>query len=158
MSSISKNSSVLESQHRAGTRWSRHARPIGRCALGAMLLLAGISHLSWARQSFQAQVPTWFPIEPDIVVIGSGIIEVAVGSALILLPRKRVPLGWTVAAFFTLIFPGNVSQMVTHTNAFGLDSDLKRIVRLAGQPVLVLWALWSTGAWREWRASHPRNR
>ena len=37
-------------------------------------------------------------------------------------------------------------------DAFGLDSDTSRLIRLFFQPVLVVWALWSTGAWAAWRA------
>ncbi|TFC91580.1 hypothetical protein [Cryobacterium sp. TMT3-29-2] len=49
-------------------------------------------------------------------------------------------------------FPGNISQFVTATASFGLDSDLSRGIRLLFQPLLAAWALWSTGAWRAWRA------
>jgi len=63
-----------------------------------------------------------------------------------------VAVGWIVAAFFVVIFPGNISQFVNRVDAFGLTSDLARGARLLLQPLLVLWALWSTGAWRD-RAS-----
>ena len=53
--------------------------------------------------------------------------------------------------FFVAVFPGNISQYLTHTDAFGLDSDPARALRLVFQPVLVAWALWSTGAWQAWR-------
>ena len=42
---------------------------IGRIVLGAFILGAGISHLSFSRQEFQAQVPPWLPIDADTVVI-----------------------------------------------------------------------------------------
>lgn len=44
------------------------------------------------------------------------------------------------------------------TDAFGLTSDTARFVRLFFQPVLVAWALWSTGAWRAWRAQRRASR
>jgi uncharacterized membrane protein len=50
------------------------------------------------------------------------------------------------ALFFVLIFPGNINQYVNHLNAFGLDADTKRFIRLLFQPLLVAWALWSSGA------------
>ena len=131
---------------------SSPARTVSRIALGAALLFTGTAHLTTARTTFQAQVPTWMPLDADLVVVVSGIVELALGAALILLPRHRVVLGWTVAAFFVAIFPGNISQYVTGTAAFGLDSDTARFARLFFQPVLVLWALWSTGAWAAWRA------
>jgi uncharacterized membrane protein len=112
-------------------------------------------HLTLARAEFQAQVPAWVPLDADFVVVASGIVEIALGLGLIVLRRFRVAVGWLAAAFFVAIFPGNISQFVTGTDAFGLTSDLARGIRLLFQPLLVLWALWSTGAWlafTQWRA------
>lgn len=123
-----------------------------RILLGLFLGLAGISHLSVLRQEFLAQVPTWLPIDGDLVVVLSGIVEIVLGVGLIILSgRYRLMIGWATAAFFVAIFPGNLSQYVNQIDAFGLDSDLSRFIRLFFQPVLVIWALWSTGAWRAWR-------
>ncbi|MBC7552070.1 MAG: DoxX family membrane protein [Cellulomonas sp.] len=128
-------------------------RLIGRLLLGAVLLYAGVSHLTTGRAEFQAQVPTWFPVDPDLVVIVSGWVEIALGAALLAAPRRfQWAIGLVVAAFFVAVFPGNISQLLTRTDAFGLDSDAARAIRLVFQPVLVLWALWSTGAWHTWRA------
>ena len=118
-------------------------------ALGLFLLFTGIGHLTFGRIEFAAQVPDWLPIGADIVVLGSGVVEVVLGAALIALPGHRVAVGWVVSTFFVAIFPGNVSQYVNRVDAFGLTSDEARAVRLLFQPVLVLWALWSTGAWRD---------
>jgi uncharacterized membrane protein len=126
-------------------------RTIFRLVLGAFLLLAGISHLTVNREAFLAQVPTWLPLDGDFVVVASGLVEIILGSALLVLGRYRVQVGWIVALFFVAIFPGNISQLVTQTDSFGLNTDLDRSVRLIFQPVLVLWALWSTGAWKAWR-------
>jgi len=131
-------------------------RLLARLVLGSFLLLAGISHLSFNREAFQAQVPAWVPLDADLVVVLSGIVEIVLGLSLLILHRRRVPVGWLVAAFFVAIFPGNISQFVTHTSSFGLDTDLSRGIRLVFQPVLVLWALWSTGAWKEWRTRTKR--
>lgn len=120
---------------------------IARFALGAFLTFAGISHLTFARSEFQAQVPTWVPFSVDFVVVASGVVEIALGLSLLVLRRYRVPVGLVTAAFFVAIFPGNISQYVTHQDAFGLDTDTKRLVRLFFQPLLVAWALWGTGAW-----------
>ena len=124
-------------------------RTIGRIAFGAGLLFAGTAHLTVAREEFQAQVPTWLPLDPDLVVVGSGVVELALGAALVALPKHRVPVGLAAAAFFIAIFPGNISQFVTHTDAFGLNSDTARGVRLLFQPLLVLGVLWGTAAWRD---------
>lgn len=126
-------------------------RSVGRWLLAGVLLFAGAAHLLWSRTEFQAQVPGWVPLDADAVVILSGIVELALGAALLALRRHRALVGWVVAAFFVAIFPGNVSQFVDGDTAFGLDSDLGRGVRLLFQPVLVVWALWCTGAWAAWR-------
>ena len=122
------------------------ARTAGRLLLGAFLLLAGISHLTVSRVAFRAQVPRWVPVDADFVVLASGIVEITLGLALLLVVRRQVIVGVIVAVFFLLVFPGNISQLVTHTDSFGLNTDLARGIRLLFQPLLVVWALWSTGA------------
>ena len=134
------------------------ARTAGRIALGAFLVVAGVSHLTTAREAFQAQVPTWLPLDPDFVVLASGVVEIALGIALLVVRKRRHVVGWIVAAFFIAIFPGNISQFVTQTDSFGLNTDLARGIRLLFQPLLVAWALWSTGAWRHWRQSRSAHK
>lgn len=114
--------------------------------LGIALTYAGSLHLTSSRQEFQAQVPTWLPLDPDFVVIASGIVEIFLGVSLLTLWRYRTQVGLTVALFFVLIFPGNINQYVNQIDAFGLNTDRERLIRLLFQPLLVLWALWSTGA------------
>ena len=133
-------------------------RTIARILLGLVLVFAGTGHLTFARQSFQAQVPPWLPLDADVVVLASGVVEIALGLALLLLRRRRVLVGIVVAAFFVAVFPGNVSQLVTRTPAFGLETDAARAIRLLFQPLLVLWALWSTGALAAWNARRRRPR
>jgi uncharacterized membrane protein len=127
-----------------------------RILLGVLLVFAGISHLTVARAEFVAQVPTWLPVDSDLVVVLSGIAEIALGLALIFLVRQRVLVGLAVAAFFVLIFPGNISQYVNRIDAFGLNTDAARFTRLFFQPVLVLWALLATGAWRAFSRRKPK--
>lgn len=118
-----------------------------RIALGATLVFAGTSHLTFARKPFRAQVPPWLPMDTDNVVLLSGIAEIATGTALILAPEGyRQLVGCAAAGFFTAIFPGNVAQYQHRRDAFGLDTDQKRFARLFFQPALVALALWSTGA------------
>jgi uncharacterized membrane protein len=126
---------------------------VARTLLGLVLALAGISHLTDQREAFQAQVPAWVPIDEDLVVVASGVVEIVLGALLLALlvpalSRHRVMVGLLVALFFVVIFPGNVGQWLERRDAFGLDTDAKRLGRLFFQPVLVAWALWSTGAWR----------
>ena len=120
---------------------------IPQLILGLALGYAGIGHLTTSRQEFQAQVPNLLKDYADFVVVASGVVEIALGLALVGLWKYRVQVGWVVAAFFVAIFPGNISQYVNGVDAFGLDSDTSRLVRLFFQPLLVVWALWSTGAW-----------
>jgi uncharacterized membrane protein len=119
-------------------------------ALGFALAYAGIGHLTTSRTEFQAQVPSVFADYADFVVLASGVVEIALGIGLIALWKYRVQIGWLAAAFFVAIFWGNISQYVNGVDAFGLDTDTKRLVRLFFQPLLVAWALLSTGAWSAW--------
>jgi uncharacterized membrane protein len=120
-------------------------KTLARLALGVALTGAGISHLGAARETFRAQVPTWLPLDPDFVVLASGVVEILLG--LWLISGFRAPIAGTVTAlFFIAIFPGNISQWLTQTDAFGLNTDEARFIRLFFQPVLVIWALTSTGA------------
>ena len=120
-------------------------RTIARLGLGLALTLAGSSHLGVARETFRAQVPTWLPLDADFVVIASGVVEIVLG--LWLISGFKEPIAGTVTAlFFIAIFPGNVSQWITQTDAFGLNTDEARLIRLFFQPLLVVWALYSTGA------------
>ena len=122
--------------------------------LGVSLSYAGSTHLTSSRQEFQAQVPTWLPLDADFGVIASGIVEIILGLALLTLWRYRQVIGLVVATFFILIFAGNINQYINGIDAFGLNSDQARLTRLFFQPVLVTWAIWSTGAWvilKSWR-------
>ncbi len=126
---------------------------IARTFLGAALTYAGITHLTTNRQEFLAQVPTWVPLDANFVVVASGVVEILLGLSLILLIKHKEKIGWITAAFFVAIFPGNISQYVNGIDAFGLDTDQARLTRLFFQPLLVIWALWCTGAWKSYRAN-----
>lgn len=130
------------------------AQNIFRVLLAVFMIYAGFSHLSFNRVDFQAQVPDWVPMSKDLVVILSGIVEMALGLALLFWKSQRTRIGWALAIFFILVFPGNVAQYLDGKDAFGaLDSDRARLIRLFFQPVLIAWALWSSGAWKAWRNS-----
>lgn len=116
------------------------------------MVYAGFSHLTFNRLDFQSQVPDWVPFDKDLVVILSGIVEIIIGLGLALWRKERIKFGWILAIFFVLIFPGNISQYLDGKDAFGaLDSDKARLIRLFFQPVLIVWALWSSGAWKSWK-------
>jgi uncharacterized membrane protein len=125
----------------------KYAKAIARYLLGAALIYAGVGHFTFSRTEFQAQVPPWVPLDADFVVLASGAVEIALGLGLIFISRYRKQIGWLTAAFFLAIFPGNISQYLTQTDAFGLNSDEARLTRLFFQPLLMVWALWATSAW-----------
>jgi uncharacterized membrane protein len=122
------------------------ARLLARGALGAALVYAGIGHLTFSRQEFQAQVPVWLPLDPDFVVLASGVVEITLGLGLLSTGRIAAYFGLLTALFFIGIFPGNINQYVEGLDAFGLSTDEARLTRLFFQPLLVVWALWSTSA------------
>ena len=124
--------------------------------LGAALAYAGIGHLTTNRLEFQAQVPTLLKDYADFVVLASGAVEILLGAGLLALWKCRVQIGWLVALFFTAIFWGNISQYVNGIDAFGLNTDRARLIRLLFQPLLVIWALWATGAWKSYRVSKSK--
>ena len=115
-----------------------------RIGLGSFLCFTGVAHFV-IRESFLAQVPKFMPA-PDMVIYVSGVFEVLLGLSLIFWQGYRKQIGWIAAAFFVIIFPGNISQYLTHSSAFGLDTDLSRGLRLLFQPILIIMALYSTDA------------
>ena len=117
---------------------------VARVGLGLFMTFAGVGHLTFARDDFQAQVPDSLPLDKDAVVLASGVVEIGFGLSLLLLPRRQGQVGRLLAAFFIAVFPGNIAQYLGHRDAFGLDTDQKRFIRLFFQPLLVCWALWST--------------
>jgi uncharacterized membrane protein len=125
---------------------------LAQLGLGAFLFFAGNSHLGSNRKEFEAQVPTYLPLDPEFVVLASGVVEMILGSLLILtvliFKKYRELIGLITAIFFILIFPGNINQYVNQIDAFGLDTDQKRLIRLFFQPPLVAWAIWCSGALR----------
>ena len=132
-------------------------RIAGQVALGATLAFVGVSHLTFQREEFQAQVPPWVPLDADLVVRASGVVEIALGGALLStwIQPRRATLGLVVAVFFVAVFPGNIAQFTERRDAFGLDSDMKRFVRLLFQPVLVAWAVGATDARRVLSGARP---
>lgn len=129
----------------SGVPGSAAARVLLRWALAAFMLVAGIGHLV-ATDEFLGQTPTWLP-QRSLIVVASGLVEIGFAFALIFLPNLRRQVGWALAAFFVLVFPGNLYQAVAGTSSFALDTPVERWVRLLFQPVLVVWALWATHAW-----------
>lgn len=137
---------------------SARIRTVARVVLGGALIFAGLAHLTFVRDSFQAQVPDWVGIDKNVVVVLSGLVEIMLGAAMIVVRRRRSLLGFAVGLFFIAVFPGNISQFIDGHDAFGLNSDSARRNRLFFQPVLVAWAWWSTDAFALLRTGREDSR
>jgi uncharacterized membrane protein len=118
-----------------------------RWALATLLAIAGVAHFV-ALDSFLLLVPSWLPW-PSAIVWVSGAAEIAFAAALLGTPEgeRRRAVGWGLVVFFVVVFLGNLSQALSGVDAFGLDTDAERWVRLTLQPVLIVWAMWVTGIW-----------
>ncbi|KAA9105606.1 DoxX family protein [Microbacterium rhizomatis] len=136
------------SRRRGRSRASGILRLIARLVLSGFLVYTGLSHLFWGRRGFRIAVPDWAVrqtrLDKDAIVVSSGAVELALGAALVVLPKERARVGGLVAAFFVAVFPGNVHQWLTGRPAPMMRTDMSRFGRLFLQPVLVAWALWST--------------
>jgi uncharacterized membrane protein len=122
-------------------------RALARWILALALGAIGIVHFVSTR-GFRVVVPDWATkatrLDKDAIVIASGASEVALAVGLLALPKERRRMGFATAAFFVAVFPGNVHQWRTRRSTPGLDTEARRFGRLFLQPLLVLWAVWST--------------
>ena len=123
-------------------------RTVARGALAALLVAAGVSHLTWGRRGYRIVVPDWattlLRTDKDALVVASGAVEVLLGAGLIVFPREKRRIGAAITAFLVGVFPGNVHQWRAGRPAPGLSTDRARFVRLFLQAPLVAWAWWST--------------
>ena len=117
-----------------------------RLLLGFVLVIAGTAHLTFARESFLAQLPTWLPLPPDATVLLSGTFEISLGLAFIAVVKYQRQVGIAAALFFMLVFPGAVANFIEHADVNGFTSEFARGIRLVLDPLLAVWALWSTRA------------
>jgi uncharacterized membrane protein len=122
---------------------------IARYVLGTFMVGAGVGHLTFARQQFQAQTPDWVPQDKDTVVLESGVAEIGLGLLLLFNERYKVLMGVGLAAFYVAVFPGNIHQYLSGIPALTLNTERKRYLRLFLQPVLIGLALWSTGVFKK---------
>ena len=117
-------------------------RTAARWALAALMLTAGAGHFL-ASDSFERIVPTWLPFRLALVW-GSGIVEITFAFLLVLFPDQRRVVGRALAVFFVAVFPGNIYQAVAGISTVGLRTPAERWARIAAEPLLIAWALWST--------------
>lgn len=126
-------------------------RRVLRWALGLFLGTAGVGHFTNA-EAFLAQVPPYLP-EPELLVAVSGVVELLLAAALVLLPRWRRAVGSVAVLFLIAVTPGNIAQYTEARDAFGLDTDAARLTRVLLSPLLWLWASAAGDLW-----PRPRRR
>ena len=129
------------------------ARSALRWLLAALYLVAGVAHL--ARPALFVKItPSWVPDAPLVIML-TGLCEIAGAVALALIRRLRHAAGWAFAAYAVCVYPANIHHMMLELarpdHGFGLAYHLPR---LALQPVLVWLALWVSGVtdW-PWKAT-----
>lgn len=105
-------------------------------ALAGLLAFTGTAHLV-RPATFDAALPDWLPGTKRVWALGSGVAELACG-ALVALPRTRRVGGWTTAALFVAVFPGNLHMATTARTS---RARAVTLARLPLQVPLVLWAL-----------------
>ncbi|SHK47354.1 Uncharacterized membrane protein [Chishuiella changwenlii] len=137
---------LIKIKRMATTKKLKSIKDTLRIVLGVFMIIAAIGHFTFGREAFQAQVPNWIPLDKDLIVILSGVVEILLGISMIFLTQYKAKVGIVLAIFYVLVFPGNIAQYINGTSAFGLETDTLRFIRLFFQPVLILWALWSTDA------------
>lgn len=113
-----------------------------RLIMAAFYFGAGVVHLSMP-EAFLPIVPGWVPFAREVVLV-TGVCELA-GAIGLITQRFRWWAGVMLALYAVCVFPANIKH------AFG-DIDVPQLPsswwyhgpRLAMQPVLVWWALFST--------------
>lgn len=130
-------------------------KAVARWALAMGLVFTGSAHFV-VLERFLPLVPSWMPL-PTAVVVVTGVMELTLAGALVLAPDGlRSKVGWALATFLVVVFVGNVTQVVSGIDAFGLDTDPERWARLAFQPLMIALALWCTGAFGDARRARSR--
>ncbi|MDJ1113281.1 DoxX family protein [Microbacterium dauci] len=123
-------------------------RVVARFVLATALGAIGAAHLGPLRRGFRIVVPDWatrmLRTDKDTIVVASGVVEIMLAAALLFLPGERRRVGLAIAGLFVAVWPGNIHQWRTGRDAPGLDTDRKRFIRILLQPILIVWALWST--------------
>ncbi|WP_260923473.1 DoxX family protein [Novosphingobium sp. 9] len=122
------------------------ARTTSRVAIALFYATAGSLHL-FVPEPFVSIVPSWVP-EPALTVLFTGLAEIA-GAAGMVQPWSgtlRILAGWGLAAYALCVWPANVQHMLLDIarpdHGLGL---VYHVPRLALQPALMWWPLWSVG-------------
>jgi uncharacterized membrane protein len=113
-----------------------------RWLFALLFIAAGANH--FRRPAFyERTIPPALPF-PSLLVVVSGIAEIALGG-LLLVPRTRRLAAWGIIALLIAVFPANI-QMATQPEQFPQFSRAALLVRLPLQLVLIGWAWFIRGA------------
>jgi uncharacterized membrane protein len=119
-------------------------RTWARVGIGAAFVVAGVAHLV-APAPFEQHLPTWIPAATALVVL-SGLVEIALGVALVMAHREPVHIGWGTAAYLIVVWPANVFVAVAGVDVDGQPGGVYPWVRVPLQVLFIAWALWATAA------------
>ena len=118
------------------------ARGVMRIAMSMFFAAGFVLHLL-ATDKLVAITPDWVPYPRQVVLI-TGVIELAGGVAL-LVPRLRRVTGIALAIYVIAVWPANFKHAFAHIVTPPIpDSWWYHAPRLALQPVIAWWALFST--------------
>lgn len=110
--------------------------------LGILYLIAGVAHIL-APGGFVQITPDWVPAS-HVVVLTTGVCEIAGAVALLFVPWLRRVAGLALAAYAVFVFPANINHALNNVALGGATlSWWYHGPRLALQPVIVWWALWA---------------
>lgn len=120
------------------------ARTALRWLLALAYAAAGLFHLA-RPGGFIAITPPWVPA-PALVVAATGIAEIA-GAIGLMIPQARKAAGWGLALYALCVWPANFHHAFANIaiggEALGWGYHAPR---LAAQPLIIWWALWTSGA------------
>ncbi len=112
--------------------------------MAAFYFCAGILHMA-APDAFLPIVPDFVPFPREVVIV-TGVCEIA-GAVALLSVRLRRIAGLMLALYAICVFPANIKHAFERVPIAALpDSWWYHGPRLALQPALVWWALFSSGA------------
>ncbi len=116
------------------TRW--------RWVAAVFFALAGVNHFL-KPHFYEEIVPPGFP-SPKILVMVSGLAEIAGGVGLVVRPARRLA-GWGLIALLLAVYPANI-YMAAHPERFGVPAWILW-ARLPLQVVFLVW-VWLVGLGR----------
>lgn len=134
---------------------NRPVRNIVRAAmrwiLAAFFILAGYAHLT-RPDALLSITPDWVPFAPQVIFV-TGLLEFAGAAALVSRPL-RWWAGAALALYAVCVWPANIKHAFEGIQIAGLPSSWwYHGPRLAMQPVIIWWALFSAGVtdwpWRK---------